>query len=71
MLSKEELKLINEVFEKVEEFDLEKEELKLKKKISLINKQLEIMEKAQQDAAVIQDEIVALEKGEENEKEEN
>ena len=63
MLSKEELKLINEVFEKVEEFDLEKEELKLKKKISLINKQLEIMEKAQQDAAVIQDEIVALEKG--------
>lgn len=71
MLSKEELKLINEVFEKVEEFDLEKEELKLKKKISLINKQLEIMEKAQKDAAVIQDEIVALEKGEENEKEEN
>ena len=50
---------------------LSKEELKLKKKISLINKQLEIMEKAQKDAAVIQDEIVALEKGEENEKEEN
>lgn len=68
MLSKEELKLINEVFESLE---LEGEKEKLKKKISLINKQLEIMEKAQQDAAVIQDEIVALEKGEENEKEEN
>lgn len=68
MLSKEELKLINEVFESIE---LEGEKEKLKRKISLINKQLEIMEKAQQDAAVIQDEIVALEKGEENEKEEN
>jgi len=68
MLSKEELKLINEVFESLE---LDGEKDKLKKKISLINKQLEIMEKAQQDAAVIQDEIVALEKGEENEKEEN
>ena len=68
MLSKEELKLINEVFESLE---LDGEKDKLKKKISLINKQLEIMEKAQQDAAIIQDEIVALEKGEENEKEEN
>ena len=68
MLSKEELKLINEVFESIE---LEGEKEKLKRKISLINKQLEIMEKAQKDAAVIQDEIVALEKGEENEKEEN
>lgn len=68
MLSKEELKLINEVFESLE---LNGEKDKLKKKISLINKQLEIMEKAQQDAAVIQDEIVALEKGEKNEKEEN
>lgn len=68
MLSKEELKLINEVFE-ILELDGEKD--KLKKKISLINKQLEIMEKAQKDAAVIQDEIVALEKGEENEKEES
>lgn len=68
MLSKEELKLINEVFESLE---LDGEKDKLKKKISLINKQLEIMEKAQKDAAVIQDEIVALEKGEENEKEEN
>jgi hypothetical protein len=67
MLSKEELKLINEVFESLE---LDGEKDKLKKKISLINKQLEIMEKAQKDAAVIQDEIVALEKGEENEKEE-
>lgn len=67
MLSKEELKLINEVFESLE---LDGEKDKLKKKISLINKQLEIMEKAQQDAAVIQDEIVALEKGEENEKKE-
>lgn len=68
MLSKEELKLINEVFESLE---LDGEKDKLKKKISLINKQLEIMEKAQEDAAVIQDEIVALEKGEENEKEES
>lgn len=68
MLSKEELKLINEVFESIE---LEGEKEKLKRKIALINKQLEIMEKAQKDAAVIQDEIVALEKGEENEKEEN
>lgn len=68
MLSKEELKLINEVFESLE---LDGEKDKLKKKISLINKQLEIMEKAQKDAAVIQDEIVALEKGEENEKEES
>lgn len=67
MLSKEELKLINEVFESLE---LDGEKDKLKKKISLINKQLEIMEKAQKDAAEIQDEIVALD-GDKNEKEES
>lgn len=67
MLSKEELKLINEVFESLE---LDGEKDKLKKKISLINKQLEIMEKAQKDAAEIQDKIVALD-GDKNEKEES
>lgn len=67
MLSKEELKLINEVFESLE-LDGEKE--KLKKKISLINKQLEVMEKAQEETAKIQDEIVALE-GEKDGKKEN
>lgn len=67
MLSKEELKLINEVFESLE---LDGEKDKLKKKISLINKQLEVMEKAQEETAKIQDEIVALE-GDGNGKKEN
>ena len=67
MLSKEELKLINEVFESLE---LDGEKDKLKKKISLINKQLEVMEKAQEETAKIQDEIVALE-GEVDGKKEN
>lgn len=65
MLSKEELKLINEVFESLE---LDGEKDKLKKKISLINKQLEIMEKAQKDAAEIQDKIVALDGGKDESK---
>lgn len=67
MLSKEELKLINEVFGSLE---LDGEKDKLKKKISLINKQLEVMEKAQEETAKIQDEIVALE-GDEDGKKEN
>lgn len=57
MLSKEELKLINEIFENLE-LDGEKE--KLKTKLSLIVDQLSIMDKAQEEVAKIQDKIVSL-----------
>lgn len=64
MLSREEILSINDMLNN----DGEKNE-KLCKKISLIVEQLKIMEKAQEETAKIQDEIVAMEG--KDEKEEN
>lgn len=57
MLSREELRLLNEILGGLE---LEGEKEKLKTKLSLIIEQLNIMEKAQEETAKIQDKIVAL-----------
>lgn len=57
MLSREELRMLNEIIGGLE---LEDEKDKLKQKITLICEQLTIMEKAQEDAAKIQDKIQAL-----------
>ena len=57
MLSREELRLLNEI---LGEIDLEGEKEKLKTKLSLIIEQLNIMEKAQEDAAKIQEKIQEL-----------
>lgn len=65
MLSKEEILSINDMLNN----NGEKNE-KLCKKISLIVKQLEIMQKSQEEVAKVQDEIIALE-GDENGKKEN
>lgn len=66
MLSREELRLLNEILGGI---DLEGEKEKLKTKLSLIIEQLNVMEKAQEDAAKIQDKIAALD-GDKNAKEE-
>lgn len=66
MLSREELRLLNEILGALE---LEGEKEKLKTKLSLIIEQLNIMEKAQEDAAKIQDKIAALD-GDKDAKEE-
>ena len=66
MLSREELRLLNEILGGI---DLEGEKEKLKTKLSLIIEQLNIMEKAQEDAAKIQDKIAALD-GDKDAKEE-
>ena len=64
MLSREDLKLLNEL---LHGGDLKTEEAeKLATKIALLCKQIEIMDKAQKDAAEIQDKIVALEGKDEN-----
>ena len=63
MLSREELRMLNEIIGGLE---LEDEKDKLKQKIALICEQLTIMEKAQEDAAKIQDKIQALD-GDKNE----
>lgn len=57
MLSREELRLLNEILGGLE---LEDEKKKLQTKLSLIIEQLDVMEKAQEDAAKIQDKIAAL-----------
>lgn len=57
MLSREELRMLNEIIGGIE---LDGEKDKLKQKIALICEQLTIMEKAQEDAAKIQDKIQAL-----------
>ena len=57
MLSREELRLLNEILGALE---LEGEKEKLKTKLSLIIEQLNIMEKAQEDAAKIQEKIQEL-----------
>ena len=58
MLSKEELRLLSEILGE-QSFE-DKEKIKLQSKLSLICEQLDVMEKAQKDAAEIQDKIVAL-----------
>ena len=65
MLSREELRLLNEI---MKDLCLSDEREKLQKKIGLIIEQLDVMEKAQEDAAKIQDKIQALD-GEKDEKE--
>lgn len=67
MLSREELRLLNEL---LKDLELDGEKKKLQTKLSLLCEQLDIMEKAQKDAAEIQDKIQKLD-GDENEKEEN
>ena len=67
MLSREELRLLNEILGGLE---LDGEKDKLKTKLSLIIEQLDIMEKAQKDAAEIQDKIVALDGDKDEKKEE-
>ena len=57
MLSREELRLLNEILGGLE---LDGDKAKLKTKLSLIIEQLNLMEKAQEDAAKIQDKIAAL-----------
>ena len=63
MLSREELRLLNEILGGL---DLDGDKAKLKTKLSLIIEQLDVMEKAQEDAAKIQDKIAALD-GDKNE----
>ena len=67
MLSREELRLLNVILGGLE---LDGEKNKLKTKLSLIIEQLNVMEKAQEDAAKIQDKIVALD-GDKDEKKED
>ena len=67
MLSREELRLLNEI---LGELELDGEKDILKTKLSLIIEQLNVMEKAQEDAAIIQDKIVALD-GDKDEKKED
>ena len=57
MLSREELRLLNEILGGLE---LEGEKEKLKTKLSLIIAQLNIMEKAQEETAKIQEKIQEL-----------
>ena len=67
MLSREELRLLNEI---LGDLELDGDKEKLKTKLSLIIEQLNLMEKAQEDAAKIQDKIAALE-GDKDEKKED
>ena len=67
MLSREELRLLNDL---LKDEELDGESKKLQTKLGLLVEQLDVMEKAQKDAAEIQDKIVALD-GDKNEKEEN
>lgn len=67
MLSREELRLLNEILGGLE---LDGDKAKLKTKLSLIIEQLNLMEKAQEDAAKIQDKIAALD-GDKDEKKED
>lgn len=71
MLTREEIRLLNDIVSKTEyNKDENPAEYKMKKKLSLLVEQLNIMEKAQNDAAKVQDEIIALE-GDNNDKKEN
>ena len=66
MLSREELRLLNEILGGLE---LDGEKDKLKTKLSLIIEQLNLMEKSQEEVAKIQDKIAALD-GDKDAKEE-
>lgn len=71
MLNKDELKLINDIFEKfIGDNLLDEDGKKLKKKLSLLIEQISIMEKAQIDAGKIQEEIQKLESVDDGKKEE-
>lgn len=71
MLTREEIRLLNDILIKTEyNKDENPAEYKMKKKLSLLVEQLNIMEKAQNDAAKVQDEIIALE-GDNNDKKGN
>lgn len=71
MLTREEIRLLNDILSKTEyNKDENPAEYKMKKKLSLLVEQLNIMEKAQNDAAKVQDEIIALE-GDNNDKKGN
>lgn len=67
MLSREELRLLNEI---LGDLCLSEEREKLQKKLKLICEQLDVMEKAQEDAAKIQEKIQELD-SDKNEKKEN
>ena len=67
MLSREELRLLNEI---LGEIDLEGEKDKLKTKLSLIIEQLNLMEKSQEEVAKIQEKIQELD-SDKNEKKED
>ena len=67
MLSREELRLLDEILGGLE---LDGEKAKLKTKLSLIIEQLNVMEKSQEEVAKIQDKIVALD-GDKDEKKED
>lgn len=66
MLSREELRLLNEI---LGELELDGEKAKLKTKLSLIIEQLNVMEKSQEEVAKIQDKIVALDGDKDDKKE--
>ena len=59
MLTKDDLKLLDEILEDIKNLENEKEVLK--KKLKLIVKQLDIMEKAQAESENISKEIMGLE----------
>lgn len=71
MLNKDELKLINDIFEKfIGDNLLDEDGKRLKKKLSLLMEQISIMEKAQIDTGKIQEEIQKLESVDDGKKEE-
>ena len=63
-MSREDLLLINEILEDLEFEDDAK--TKLKNKLALVVEQIKVVEKAQKDAAEIQDKIAVLEGKDEN-----
>lgn len=66
MLSREELRLLNDILGGLE---LTGDSEKLKTKLGLIIEQLNVMEKAQEDAAKIQEKIQELDGGKDETKE--
>ena len=62
MLSREEIRRLNDILKNIELVD---EDLILKEKLSLIVEQISVMEKAQEDTAKIQDKIEKLNKNNE------
>ena len=68
MLSREELKTIYNIVKDIQFEDAEKE--KIKTKLSLLVEMVEYQDEVQSNMAKIQDKIVALDKGDEDGKEE-